>query len=720
MRHRRHQRTEEAAGSPPRRPGATVVRRSAAAETRFDGAGTDPWIRGSAAPPFSVSWCLGRYQCRTCHATCHGDWLPSAGMQTDRRPSRLLRHGPRRLPRVRAPDQPRARRAERAHRDGPSGLTRSSIASGSAATSTSNGISPTSRSRDARWSTLKLPEGEWDGGRGERYRHAADDHPRRPSTRVTRSSTRRASSMGRGSGSRTSCCASIRSRVPPCRRSAGRTRWRTPSWRVTPRRPRCSRCARTSSSCKRIQGVQPQWMHVALGGSKRETASFRVADYMAYYRTVKRRFEESVAGEHAWPPRTYPEPVAHCEVCRWDEVCRARRRADDHLSLVAGITTRTRTGAAGIAERARPGVASAGCRCRCPCWSTPRPPALMRVREQARHPGARARTQAQPLYELLEPSPPARMADSSRTRASWRCPSPAPTTCSSTSRATRSRSMTASTTCSASGSRHSSTRRRAARRSTPSGRATRRAASHMPPSDAAFERDHRPDHGPPGDRHPDLHVYHYAPYEPTAFERLMGRYATREVEVDRLFRGEPFVDLYRVVRQGIRASVESYSIKKLEPQYGYVREADLQGCRAAPSRRSRSGSSWAARRATRKQILDLIARYNQDDVISTMRLRDWLEESARRAGHRPSSARGCRGPTPWSARAGPKRGDARGRGCSRSRRSPTRSLVGRAGGREAHRTPGAARPLAAGPAAGLAPARAEGRLVALLPPDRAT
>ena len=31
---------------------------------------------------------------------------------------------------------------------------------------------------------------------------------------------------------------------------------------------------------------------------------------------------------------------------------------------------------------------------------------------------------------------------------------------------------------------------------------------------------------------PNLHVYHYAPYEPTAMKRLAGRYGTREEEVD--------------------------------------------------------------------------------------------------------------------------------------------------------------------------------------------
>jgi light-regulated signal transduction histidine kinase (bacteriophytochrome) len=37
-------------------------------------------------------------------------------------------------------------------------------------------------------------------------------------------------------------------------------------------------------------------------------------------------------------------------------------------------------------------------------------------------------------------------------------------------------------------------------------------------------------------KHPGMHVYHYAPYEPSAFKRLMGRYATRERELDNLLR----------------------------------------------------------------------------------------------------------------------------------------------------------------------------------------
>ena len=71
------------------------------------------------------------------------------------------------------------------------------------------------------------------------------------------------------------------------------------------------------------------------------------------------------------------------------------------------------------------------------------------------------------------------------------------------------------------------------------------------------------------------------PYEPAALKRLMGRYATREEEIDQMLRARLFVDLYSVVRHGIRASVESYSIKRLEPFYGFVRQASLPDANVA-------------------------------------------------------------------------------------------------------------------------------------------
>jgi len=41
---------------------------------------------------------------------------------------------------------------------------------------------------------------------------------------------------------------------------------------------------------ERIQGVRPEWMYVALGGSARAIERLRVDDYMAYYRAARDRF----------------------------------------------------------------------------------------------------------------------------------------------------------------------------------------------------------------------------------------------------------------------------------------------------------------------------------------------------------------------------------------------------------------------------------------------
>ena len=74
-----------------------------------------------------------------------------------------------------------------------------------------------------------------------------------------------------------------------------------------------------------------------------------------------------------------------------------------------------------------------------------------------------------------------------------------------------------------------------------------------------------------------MHVYHYAAYERSALTRLMGEHGTREQEVDDFLREEVLVDLYRVVKQALRASTDSYSIKAIEKLYGFVRTAEVAG-----------------------------------------------------------------------------------------------------------------------------------------------
>lgn len=125
-------------------------------------------------------------------------------------------------------------------------------------------------------------------------------------------------------------------------------------------------------------------------------------------------------------------------------------------------------------------------------------------------------------------------------------------------------------------------------------------------------------------KHPDLHIYHFAPYEPSALKRLMGRYASREEQIDRMLRALLFVDLYGVVRGGVRASVESYSIKKLEPFYGFARAIELTDANRALANLQASLELSDVQGITDEGKL-IVQGYNRDDCVSTLFLRDWLE-----------------------------------------------------------------------------------------------
>jgi predicted RecB family nuclease len=363
-----------------------------------------------------------------------------------------------------------------------------------------------------------------------------------------------------------------------------------------------------------LQGVQPEWLHVALGGSAHETVRLRVDDFMAYYRASKRRFEEALgpgAAPATYPPSgTYPDPVEHCDVCRWVVECKARRRADDHLSLVAGIGRQQRRGLVehGVKTLAQLGTLPLPL---VPPLDGSTERTLERVREQARI-QLEGRMESVVKYELLPPEN-GRRVEPERGLASLPVPSPGDLFFD----------IEGDPYAFEDGLEYlfgvmDVDDRWHAIWSTDAERAFTFAGEK-----AAFET-LMDLFTAQLDRFPDAHIYHFHSYEPSALKHLMGKHATRELEVDRLLRGGVMVDLHRVVRQALRASVESYGLKSLEPLYGYRREVDLRD----------AGSSIVAF----EQWLELgegerpaadhlvrIERYNRDDVISTRELRDWLE-----------------------------------------------------------------------------------------------
>jgi predicted RecB family nuclease len=119
---------------------------------------------------------------------------------------------------------------------------------------------------------------------------------------------------------------------------------------------------------------------------------------------------------------------------------------------------------------------------------------------------------------------------------------------------------------------------------------------------------------------PDMHVYHYNHTERSSLERLTADHGVGEAVLANLVETGLFVDLYPIVRNSIQAGTESYGLKDLERVTGYVRGHDIDQGSGAVVEYERFMSDHDPERLCR------IAAYNEDDVRSTLTLRDWLVE----------------------------------------------------------------------------------------------
>jgi predicted RecB family nuclease len=150
-------------------------------------------------------------------------------------------------------------------------------------------------------------------------------------------------------------------------------------------------------------------------------------------------------------------------------------------------------------------------------------------------------------------------------------------------------------------------------------------------------------------RHPNMHIYHYAPHEKSTLLRLAGRHGVGEDEVDDLLRSGVLVDLYPLVRKSFRVGAESFGLKALEPLYlgsgfrcGEVTTATDSITQYARFCDLRDAGRTEEAAAILKEIED----YNQSDCRSTRALRDWLLLRAFECGVTPLGAQpvsGCDG-----------------------------------------------------------------------------
>jgi predicted RecB family nuclease len=348
------------------------------------------------------------------------------------------------------------------------------------------------------------------------------------------------------------------------------------------------------------QGRAPEFMHVVKPGSGFEPETFRVAEFAAYYRWAKAGFARFLKEETA--QATYPEPNEHCDLCPWRKPCAARRRADDHLCLVAGISKLQ------IGELKRRQIETTTALAGMPTpvtWKPERGSAQTydRVREQARI-QIEGRAAGKTLYETLAVQAELGLA---------RLPAP--------SAGDIFLDFEGDPFVDEGGLEY------LFGYVTLEGNGTQEYhgvwALSREQERAAFEQfiDFVTTRW---GTYPDLHIYHYAPYEPAALKRLMGRYATREEELDRMLRAGLFVDLYQVVRQGIRASVERYSIKELESLFGFTRSTPLEDASSALAT-LQALLETADPSAVNEEVKGVVLGYNRDDCLSAHALRNWLE-----------------------------------------------------------------------------------------------
>lgn len=135
--------------------------------------------------------------------------------------------------------------------------------------------------------------------------------------------------------------------------------------------------------------------------------------------------------------------------------------------------------------------------------------------------------------------------------------------------------------------------------------------------------------------YPDMHVYHYAAYEKTALRKLSVMHVAGEDTVDQWLRDGLLVDLYQTVRNSIRISENSYSIKKLEPLYmgTNLRSGDVKDAGASVVAYAHYCDARDNERPEEaEKILASISDYNEYDCLSTLELRNWLLGLAQERG----------------------------------------------------------------------------------------
>ncbi|MGC8498992.1 MAG: TM0106 family RecB-like putative nuclease [Acidimicrobiales bacterium] len=342
-----------------------------------------------------------------------------------------------------------------------------------------------------------------------------------------------------------------------------------------------------------VVGIAPRQMHLWLGSGAIETLP--VDQFSPYWRRLRRQVSRHLLDEGG--DATAPEQCAHCAICEFAPVCEAEWRRNDSLVWVASL---------GVAERhtlEHAGVTRLG-----ELAARDRGPALAPERWHRHHRQAvlqvssRERPQEQPPFELIE-----RSDDPFYGRGLELLPAPDDGDVFFDFEGHPFWTPQAELLFLAGMSYWTD----------PGGWHYEARWAHdldeqreMLDGVVDFFRERR-------SRFPGMHVYHYNHTERSAIERFVVGTPTEAV-FDQLVRTGLFVDLYTVVRNAVRAGVESYGLKAMEKLTGFERQGGIERGAGAVVEYEQYV------RTRNPHILEGIARYNRDDVDATRSLRQWL------------------------------------------------------------------------------------------------
>ncbi|MBV6640911.1 MAG: TM0106 family RecB-like putative nuclease [Cyclobacteriaceae bacterium] len=350
----------------------------------------------------------------------------------------------------------------------------------------------------------------------------------------------------------------------------------------------------------KLQGRAPENMWVVKPGEDFPSDKFRYPEFQSYYQLIKRQFEQRINNR---PERTYPYPVSKCSTCRWWKECDKKWHEDDHLCLIAGIQSMH------LKELEKQGIGSLTSYAELPKPYLNEPDQGSLATYEKIHKQSQIQLKGRKaggiLYELLEITPE---------RGLNRLPEPDPGDVYFDIESDHFHEEGGLEYLLGYCYRDSNNDLIYQQIWSKNKKEERESFELF--IDFLMDRWAR-NHG--------FYIYHYAPYEPGAIKRMAQYHRTREVEVDQLLRGERFIDLYSVLKESLRASVESYSLKDVEKLTSYERKADLRLSSMA-RRRIATALEFKDEDTLIKEDLELVELYNQDDCLATEALHQFLEE----------------------------------------------------------------------------------------------